>query len=187
MPDYVTYKCRVKNRSRNNVGRARAPGIRLCSSSGIRLYAGQCADSDQLADIFQLWASFALDWSRALGIILAFGCHTFTGSHALAHNLCNQLVALFPCSEARVPILSRVTCRWFSRWGLKMGAGNSFALGGVDNCLWHQWWPNDRGTFPASSLPHVEGICPHSGVLAGHGVTDRHPQLFLGAFFSLAT
>ena len=83
--------------------RARAPGIHLWASAGLRLSARQCACFDPLVDVYQLWASFALGWSCSLDTLWVLGFYFPLVWHALAHNLCNHLVALFPCSEAKVP------------------------------------------------------------------------------------
>ena len=52
------------------------------------------------------------------------------------------------------------------------------------------WFIDGRLTMELSTLyrcHNLKGFVPPSRVLPGHGVTDRHPQNGLGAFFSLAT
>ena len=68
-------------------------------------------------DIFCLWlaAPFGHHWPLV--------GHALSGSHALARNISQKCVAISPVLRGQGSKCSLDTCRWFSRRGLRMGAG----------------------------------------------------------------
>ena len=86
----------ARNAARALSRAARAlPGYVFARPRGHAPLTRQCGCIDHLVDVFQLWASFALCWSLALGTFLVPCLRSPLVWHALARNLCNSLRALF--------------------------------------------------------------------------------------------